>query len=332
MSKVMPVGVLPGLVWLAAAANIRVEGTTTCPTPEMVATRLTAFLPPSPGGALANDAGAPQRARLIQEGDELVVELQGQAGDIAGTRRFTRSHTCDALASAVAVSLAVWVSDVHPEFSATRLTPIVPRGPAGTTPDPGAPPMAAVAPAAPARGAASQDWRFGGGVALGFGGSVDIPVAAADVLIAAWARPPRARTYLRAEVEGQSERQVTLQEGKGVWRRWIMGVGLERALAVDRDASDGGWLRAAGMARLAVLDLHGEGFPTNHRDRVLDAGVAAGVRAVRASGSWAPWLELSAALWPIGHDAVAGAATTGVQRLPVFETFVRVGAGWDAGR
>jgi len=311
----MLVGLLPALL---LATVVHVEGSTTCPGPEQVASRLDGLLAPPGAGAGEEATG---RAQLSEDGAELVVLLEDRDGNVVGTRRFTRSDACEDLAAAVAVSLAVWLSDVHPSYPTAHLA----TAPRPVTP---AADVHVVAEGPPARPATN----WGAGLALGLGSALDTPAAVADGLAAGWFRLGTSRNALRAEGEALSRRQLTLQGGKGEWRRWILGLGLERTLIAAADGSGAGWLRGFATARLAWLDLEGVGFAVNHRSRVLDPGASAGLRAVAKRGNWGSWVELALALWPIGHDAVVASASPGAERLPVLDVFLRVGAGWGAAR
>ena len=309
-------GILPALV-LATVVNV--EGDTACPRPAQVTSHLNQLLAPPSGapGGVGDDAG---RARLSEDDGDLVVVLQDPTGEVIGTRRLPRSPACDDLASAVAVSIAVWMSDVHPSYSSTQLAPPAQRLVAADLQSRAAPP--------PSRAPAA----WGAGLALGMGGSLDVPVVAGDLLAGAWLRLSRSRTAVRVEAEGQSRRELTLQGGRSEWRRWVLGVGLERTLAADADGAGAGWLRAFATAHVALLDLEGAGFAVNHHAHAVDPGLSAGLRVVWKRGAWASWVEGALSLWPIGHDAVADTGTNEVQRLPVLEGFLRVGAGWGAGR
>lgn len=303
-------GMLPALL---LATVVHVEGDTTCPRPEQVRSHLDQLLsaPAAAADSGSEDAG---RARLTEENGELLVVLEDPSGEVIGTRRLPRSSACEDLASAVAVSIAVWMTDLHPSYSSAHLAP------------PPQPKVAAVELSVVATIPATPAWGIG--LALGLGGSVDAPAAAADVAGSWWLRLRQSRTALRAEVEAQSRREMTLQGGKGQWRRWILGLGLERTLSGD----GAGWLRGFAAARVALLELEGTGFAVNYRARVADPGASAGLRAVWTHGRWASWVEVAMSLWPIGHDVVADTGTNDVERLPLLEGFLRVGAGWGAGR
>ncbi|MES1209304.1 MAG: hypothetical protein ABUS79_25480, partial [Pseudomonadota bacterium] len=249
------------------------------------------------------------RALLWEEGEEVVIRLEASDGTLMGMRRLPRTFGCEDLASAVAVSLAGWESDVHPEFaprlSARALPSATPIG------------VAIVNSSAPA-----QPWRINAGVALGLGGSVD-GAAAGDATIGAWLRPPAWTAALRAEIEGQSERQRAVQGGQAAWRRWTLGLGIERPFVAS---SDGGvaWLRWFALARLAWLDVRGQGLSPNRRDTAPDPGAAAGVRARTTGVGWSLWAEIAMAAWPVRHELmVAGANDT--RLLPAVEGFARIG-------
>ncbi|HEY8922901.1 MAG TPA: hypothetical protein VIU64_00900 [Polyangia bacterium] len=324
----MPVGVLPGLIFLAAA--VRIEGSATCPTAARVASFLTPLLPGATVTAAdGKSAGAEQtsadRAWLTDEGADVLVVLTRPGEGTVGTRRFPRTFACDGLASAIAVSIAVWTSDVHPDYAAARLTgPSETTDPVRLSARPGAPTPA------PSPSQDGQPWRWGAGLALGVGGSIDVPAAAGDLLASGWWRPPLASTALRAELEAQSERDLALQDGHGAWRRFALGLGVEQTLARGADNSGSGWLRGFATVRAALLQLRGDGFAINHRDRVADVGASLGLRAVRAQGDWASWIELATALWPIGQELLVTAEASSSRRLPILEAFARVGWGWGA--
>jgi len=331
----MPVGALPGLVLLAA--GLRIEGHSTCPTAARVASHLAPLLPGASVAIASEESGVSDgrsdgtgtdRARLAEDGGDVLVVLTRPGEGTVGTRRFPRSYDCESLASAIAVSVAVWASDVHPDYAASRLTSAPetsnPLRLAATST-----PASASRPPAPA---GREAWRWGAGLALGLGGSIDVPAAAGDLLVNGWSRPPGASTAIRAELEAQSERALAVQEGHGAWRRFVLGAGVERTLARGTDTSGAGWLRGFATARVALLQLRGDGFAINHQDRVADLGAGLGLRAVRAQGRWGSWVELAAALWPIGQELLVSAGASTGRRLPVFEAFARVGWGWGAGQ
>jgi hypothetical protein len=292
------------------SAAVRVEGTTTCPPPDLVAARLEGLLPVATAGEQRD------RARLWEEGGDLVVLLERANGVLVGTRRFPRTYACEDLAYAAAVSVADWESDVHPEF-APQLT--ARGGPASADVRTSS---QALLPSSSSP-LSTRPWRVSAGLAVSLGGSIDKPAGAAGALIGAWLTPGRESWAFRADVVGQSEQQISLQDGQAVWRRWSLDLGLERPLTTTAGRG-AGWLRGFALARLAWLDMRGQGFTLNRSQSALDPGAAVGARAVLARGRWSPWVEAAATWWPVHHNVqVDGIGDIG--RLPAVEAFVSVG-------
>ena len=296
------------LASLLVAAAVRVEGTTSCPDSARVEARLAEILP-ADGAAAAS--GSPDRGRFWAEGDELVVQLDTADGALLGTRRLPLTAACEDLAAAVAVSLAAWESDVHPQFAASLA----------------ARPPEAVLLAAPAE--PPIRWRWELGAALGLGGALDGPAFAGDAVLDAWLGSSRRTFSGRAELEAQSTRTLVLSDGRALWRRFSLGLGVDgNILGAPAPTTRAGRLSWFALARLAWLDLRGEAFPQNHTTAAVDPGATAGMRWFwdgPGERRWAFGLELAASVWPVRHEAVSG-ATDATRRLPATEVFLRVGA------
>src|SRR5882672_5449445 len=103
---------IPLSTWLLVSLGpvVTVEGAAVCPTAADVAARLEALLP-----ARATDE-LPDIARLDLREDALLVTLADPDGTTIGERALDRGFPCSDLASAAAVVIATWESDVHPEF------------------------------------------------------------------------------------------------------------------------------------------------------------------------------------------------------------------------
>ncbi len=306
----MPVSAV-ALVALFSAA-VQLEGATSCPRPDLVADRLTRLL--SAEGARQQ---RPDRARLWEQDGDLVVLLERWDGVLIGTRRFPRTYACEDLAYAAAVSLADWESDVHPEFAPNVIARANPASVFAAAPLP--------PPPAPGR------WKLNAGAAVALGGSLDTPAAAGGAVVGAWLTPSDGRRVsLRAEMEGQSTRQIALEYGDAAWRRWTLGVGVERSFLASPE-NGGGWFRWFALVRLAWLEMHGKGFTLNRSDGTFDPGAAVGTRAVLARGRWTSWLELAASWWPV-RQTVQANGVGDVGRLPAVEAFVRFGLGLGSAR
>jgi hypothetical protein len=325
------VGTAGLLVW---AAWIQVDGATDCPRPDQVATALGALLPV---GADVGRPAASDRAHLSREGDTLVAVLERTDGTLLGVRRFPPHPACADLGAAVAVSLAEMESDVHPEFGVTLMSG------SGAPPASRSPELVAYAGDSSPRLAEASRVRATVGLSVGLGGAFDVASGAAspsaqggghaDVAVGAWVTPSGwSRTSARAQLEVQSQQRLAFDTGAATWRRSTLAVGLERAILYDHAGTDDpgrgkrGWLRAFAVARLAWLDLHGQGFTVDRTDGSVDPGLAAGLRAVTERGAFSLWLELAVGWWPIEHDVRAtGLGELG--RLPPAEAWVRVGGG-----
>jgi hypothetical protein len=328
------VGAAGLLVW-AAWIQVQVDGATECPRPEQVATALGALLPL---GAEVDRHGDPDRAHLSQEDGALVAVLERADGALLGVRRFPPHHACADLGAAVAVSLAEMESDVHPEFGVT-----LPSG-AGTPPASRSPWLAAHAGDSEARPAGGSRFRAMLGLTLGLGGAFDVASGAtmpsaqgggrADAAVGTWVTPSGwTRTAARVELEAQSQQRLAFDTGAAAWRRWTLAAGLERAIwQDDRPRADDpgrdrrGWLRAFAVARLAWLDLHGQGFTVDRTDRSVDPGLAAGLRAVTERGPFSIWIEAGVGWWPVEHE-IRATGLGALGRLPAAEAWVRVGGG-----
>jgi hypothetical protein len=328
------VGTAGLLVW-AAWSQVQVDGATDCPRPAEVADALGALLPL---GAEVDRHAGPDRARLSQEADgSLVAVLERADGAMLGMRRFPPHHACADLGAAVAVSLAEMESDVHPEFGVT-----LPSG-AGTPPASRSPSLAAHAGDSEARPLGGSRFRAMLGLSLGLGGAFDLASgetipstqggSRADAALGAWVMPSGwTRTSARVELEAQSQQRLALATGAAAWRRWTLAAGLERGIWQDRAGPDDpgrdvrGWLQAFAVARIAWLDLEGQGFTVDRTDRSVDPGLAAGLRAVTEWAPFSAWIELGVGWWPIEHD-VRATGLGALGRLPPAEAWVRVGGG-----
>src|SRR4051812_25393231 len=104
--------------------GIEIHGSGDCPGAAAVERRLGPLL-----GAEAA-AGTSDVATLRRGADGgLAVSLADGAGNPLGDRRFPRAGSCDDQAETVAVTLAIWEAQIHPEISLRldRLSPAAPR-------------------------------------------------------------------------------------------------------------------------------------------------------------------------------------------------------------
>ena len=100
------------VTWLVVFdAIVRITGDGGCPTTAEVDARVRALLP------AGSEQDEQDVATLEQSLSHVRVSVRRPDGTILGERKFDRAHTCAELAAAVALVIATWESDVHPEFA-----------------------------------------------------------------------------------------------------------------------------------------------------------------------------------------------------------------------
>jgi hypothetical protein len=303
-----------------------------CPRAEEVERQLALLLP----SAVAVVPGRPDVATLEDVEDRLRVTLAREDGTLLGRRELTTKASCGELASAVALVLAMWESDVHPEF--------VLELPAATVPPPEvAPPLATPVPAPPAARATSTVAeaqalpRHRGALDFGVAFGVVAAAQAAEgpredhltwsaALVGAWL--PSARGWGgQVTIFGDGERAQSLPVGEARWRRAGGSLG-----PVFR------WYPSRGRTHLdlhaelmvAALGVRGAGLGKTAEDWSLDEGGAAGVRVrVPLSRRWCPWLGLGVEVWPrkqVVYTRPDGESAS----LPRAEVTLSLGVSFDA--
>jgi hypothetical protein len=293
--------VLSAWVWLAVGP-VAVEGNAACPASTDVAARVATLLP------AAQTTDAPDVVRLDDDaGGALRVTLSRPDGTPLDERALAHTFSCDDLAAAVAVVVAAWESDVHPEFQ----------------PAPAPAPSIAVTPTRPSGTRARTPTRFDIGAALS--GSL-APTSggagpALGALLAGSWTPANARVGARLTLATTTLRDSSLAGGHVSWRRFEAALGPQLRLtsAAKRWALD---LHAD--ARLAWLTAAGDGFTNDSSAGGVDPGLGAGVRVLRLQGDVAPWLELSADGWPRRQQAYATPSDASVT-LPQFDATLALG-------
>jgi hypothetical protein len=271
-----------GLV-VASWLVIQVQGAGNCPSPADVEEKLAPLLPEgffSASGDVVNIAE--------QTDGTLSVSLARPDGKIVG-RRLPRAATCGEQAETVAVALAVWEAQIHPEISLRldRLT-------ASATPVPTAPPAPAGAglvikragPSAPERavsmgvGAALMgDWQPG---SIAPGARLDATLGTAS---GTW--------RARLSVAGLGTHSESLPPGEARWWRLYFALGADHALVRGQR-----WDLALGAAGvLGVATAEGAGFTSDRTATTADVGIEALLRADLRLGAVRPWLGLAVVTW-----------------------------------
>lgn len=312
-----------------------------CPTPNVVDARVRGILGAAPEAAL------PERASVLPEGESLRVTLRAADGRVLGDRLLPVEGDCEAQAAAVAVLLATWLSDVHPEFVGN-----LPEAPAPaesketpaanpTPPAPAAPPAPVAAPgrpsprgrdSAPAHSETARSaprWELGAAVGAGTAllsdsqsvssspkpfGSLSLRFFPRD---SGWgaALSASASTSRRAKLSNGSIHYFRVPLVLGPAHRW-------RAGSIMLDASLGGvaaWLHVAGT-----------NFQDgSSHDDVVFGGAVSG-RLALPQGRLAPFLEVTGVAYQAGQAFVnRGSARPSVD-LPRLELFAVLGGSFRA--
>jgi hypothetical protein len=305
---------IPLSTWLLVCLGpvVNVQGDAVCPTAADVAARLGALLP-----ARATDE-PPDVARLDLRDGALLVTLTGADGTMIGERALDRGFACSDLASAAAVVIATWESDVHPEF---RLA-AAPAAPRPTVPAPrAAPPVLTALSSPPSR---ASTWDVGAGLSGSLApGSGGVAPAIGALVVGSWT-PGARRTGIRLALAGTMDRELPLGAGRVRWQRTDVALGpqLRLASAASPQAVD---LHAEALAGWLVAS--GNGFTNDLREGSLDPGLGAGARLSLGRGAFVPWLEASLAGWLRRQTAYATPGTD-VVTLPRFEASLALGVSY----
>lgn len=286
-----------GVLAAALLLALHVQSATGCPAGPEVERQL--------GPLLADDVAAHDVATLAPAADGAVLlSLTDPSGQAVGARTLPAARTCDEQAKAIAVTLAVWEAQLHPEISLAldRLqpeTPLpveVPTVVRAATP-PAAVPLAWTLGAAGAGDLQSGGWAPAALIELGLGRQ-------------------GSRWRARVAVAGVGNHRMTLPPGTVSWRRGYLQLGAE--------------LDVAGTPRLALVlgagalggltSISGAGFLADRSTLSFEWGGQARARfEVRLGGEGRvrPWVGVGVAMWARRQalDLEGGASAAALPRL-----------------
>jgi hypothetical protein len=300
-----------GLV-VAACLAMQVQGVGSCPSPGEVEEKLAPLLP------VGFASSSTDRAAVMEEADgTLSVLLARSDGKTVARRRLPRAASCSEQAQTVAVALAVWEAQIHPEIS-LRLDRLAAPP---TLPHTGAPPAAEGVLAIRQRAGESAPPRPLG---LGLGaaaigawqpGSV-VPGARLDAVLGTATGAWRARL----SVVGLATHAESLSPGQVRWWRLYFALGADYLVPLGRR-----WDLALGAAGvLGVATVEGAGFTADRTTRTADLGAELLLRIELRLGGLRPWLGISVVTWLRQQTVdVTGMATSLV--LPRAEPMLALG-------
>ncbi len=286
---------------LVAALPVQVESAA-CPSGQEIEQALASMLPSIP------QTVRPDSAHVFRQGDRLQIVLVGPDAAVIAERWIDDTGVCTELAELIAVVLASWESDVHPEFTRPQAEAI----PTARTEKPTVPPP----PPAPK---VAAFFEVAAGLALSWS---DSP-ALAGILAGAWfPRGSGPGLCLSAAVESARTLDLTAnaEPGQAVWRRWTGSAEFDWRFPSSNWAVD-----LHGGVALGWLAASGSGFAQNHSGYSVSPGGAAGARLSRqVTRRIFIWMGLAASYWP-RKQLVYGQPNMPQQEIPHYQGLASIG-------
>jgi hypothetical protein len=297
------------LLTLAAATALLVDAnlvdirsSTHCPSGEEIAARLRPMLP---SGWSVGPSGDLVLVEVVEPGEDGVtgfhLQLLRPEGSMGGDRRLLLEGGCPEMADAIATVIAAWETDFVAAAPRQGPVPVAPAPPTQVAQRPAPPP-------------AGLGFSLGASV-----GAVVVDGVAATAGLEASAGRQASRWRLRVAGTAQTNRRKTLDVGEVRWNHTTIAAGLVlRSLGPSWHYSiDAG--PAAGWVTLA-----GHGYAPDRTESVFEYGLAGGLRAERALGRFAVWLDLRTTLWAESQQAVlTGSSNRG--NLPRIDIWASLG-------
>jgi hypothetical protein len=291
------------LIWFWLAMEIHGGGK--CPAPDDVERELAPLLAPGFEAHTTDVA-------TVEEGADgtVTILLDGPDGGAIAHRRLPPAPSCAEQGERVAVALAAWEAQLHPEI-ALRLAQLAPtpEAPAGPTPTPVAVVRASPPPAPPlviSLGVATlADWQAG---SLAPGGRIDLALG-----------PAARRWRARLGLVGVGRHDETAVPGEGRWWRAYLTLGADASVALGER-----WAVVLGVAAAGgAVMISGTGFQNNRTTRSVDLGAELLSRLEWRRGRWRPWLGVALAAWARRQDLVVGSQVASA--LPRVEPSLALG-------
>jgi hypothetical protein len=279
---------------LLAVLPVRIEAEA-CPSKDDIQQRLETML------SSASPSTAPDVARSFRLGNTLRIELSSTDGVIIADRSLPYAGSCAELASMVAVVVASWESDVHPEFARPHAD--LARTRAG---------LKAQTAEAPIRPSWVLDLSAGAGLSLADS------AALGGALAMTWF-PRNAGLGARLCALGETRHTADVGSGQAHWQRWTVGGELDWRAQGKATSLD-----LHGGVALGILQATGVGFEPNRSDSSLTAGLVLGARfSLWASRRFAVIADLSGSYW--ARDQKLRSSLGFDNEVPHFQGLVALG-------
>jgi hypothetical protein len=269
------------LVALLLAGAVQVESAVPCPTGAEVEARLAPLLTPAPG--------PPDRALIGGAGGRLTLTLVRPDGSAVVERQLEARGSCADLAGVLALMVAVWHAQQHPEL---------PLAPTLATPAPSPPRLLSLE-------ARTQLFASLAGPTLS-------PGAMLSAIL--WRRS----WGLGLSLSGTTLREQALGRGTAAWTRGALGLGPARRLLARPVSID---LRVEALAGLTLG--RGSGYMRDDTPTAWTYGGGAGLEVSRAWGALVLCAGASGALWQAQELLVDVSG----DRRPLPQAEARAGAG-----
>lgn len=259
-----------------------------CPSAKEIERRLETMLPATP-------SEYPDVVRVSRSAQGAHIELMSADGVLVAERDLEHAGSCVELADMVAVIVASWQSDVHPEF--------VHAAPAPTSP-----------PAA--MDERTPRVRSHVDVAAGAGPSLSDSIALGGALAVTWF-PPDAGLGARLSAVGETTHTSDVGIRQADWKRWLVGLELDWRLAGAITTLD-----LHGGVALAIVEAGGVDFDRNTSDTSLSAAALAGTRwSLWLGRRWAAYADVTAAYCQRDQTLLG----TTARQLPHYQALATIG-------
>ena len=268
-------------------------------------------------GRLLGDEAVSHDVATIALGADgsVALSLADPTGQPIGARMLPRARTCDEQAKTVAVTLAIWEAQLHPEIT-LGLDRLAPEPPPPPTAVGRAAPPSSVPPASPT--------PFE--IALGVAATGDLQAGAwaPGARVELSAGVPGARWRARLAAAGVGRHRLDLPPGRVSWWRAFVQLGADVDVARGQH-----WGIVVGAGAVGgVVSIAGAGFSADSATQSLDLGGEARARVearLGRGGRLRPWLGATVVGW-IRQQALDVVGTTTSTALPRTEPTVALGA------
>jgi hypothetical protein len=277
------------LIPLLILGSLRVQVSATCPTADQIHHSLR---------ALVSESFSDDRVEVSDGPDGLEILFKNSVGHPLAARFLAKEGSCSDLASAVAVIVSTWMTDLGR----------------------GVPPPPPLYPGSVALAVAKKrplllELEAGFVASVAEGG----PAVGASAAVSLWPTDSFG-VFIGARAVGARNRPL----GPGVnrWQRTSAVLGPEVRLSLGRIQLD-----LFAELLLAILTVRGLGYARNNQGTDADPGVGVGAKAAMRFGSWVPFLGVSVVDW-LRAQTIRVEGLEQSDRLPGLEVFFTAGVDW----